>query len=456
MSIHEHADLNERVINVEKLITSNDALLKSICSNNINVEKLLTNNNACVKSIYSNNEKLRREVLYIKNQMPVATNLGDERFSSGHIGENMSLVTQVAEEPFEPPRVLNRPCVRNKHPLETREETDTTGHWGIAVAQEEDSNYVEIQNDRTNFHSELRSHYLDRGVRNEVAVESSSEDDYNMNEEDLWVEDDLSHASKEVLSKMFHTTQGKIESLATSIKGHEGKLSRHKQLHGQDSVWSKKVENIRKRLMMLKKLEERKHKIKHSLKLLRERGKSNENIEAVNNAEVIISRPSISYEAPRSRKGRENSVIDCGISRKISAKEKDAMDIRELAKDEDPCDDMFECEVCLQTFASAGPLAAHTRKHYNDIIINKSTRMECPWRECDYANTQEKLTKHLRSVHTKEDIFPCQYCNMRFYSIEVKRNHEKKHMRQEELKQCESCRRFYKVQRGACSFCRNK
>ena len=269
------------------------------------------------------------------------------------------------------------------------------------------------------------------------------------------VEEDLTHASKEELSKMFHETQGKIESLATS---HKRKLRRREQLNGngQDSVWLKKFDKQRKGLMMLQKLEESRDKIKRSLKLIREREKLKVNIEAVNNSEVIISRPPISYEAPRSKNGRESSVIDCGIIRKISAKEKGAVDIRELVKNEDPCEETFECEVCQRTFASAGPLAAHTRKHYNDIIFNKSTRMERPQRGCDYANTQVKLTKHPRSVHTKEDLFPCLHCNMRFHTIEAKRNHEKKHMREEELKQCESCRRFFKVQQGACRFCRNK
>ena len=205
---------------------------------------------------------------------------------------------------------------------------------------------------------------------------------------------------------------------------------------------------------MLKKLVERKEKIKHSQKLQRERGEGTNDIEAVNNTEVVTSRPSIPNKAPRQRKGREESVIDCGILRKISAKEKGAMDIKELVKNEDPCDGMFECKVCFQTFASAGPLTAHNRKHYNDIIINKSTRMDCPWSGCNYANTQEKLFKHIRSVHTKEDLFPCSHCNKRFYTIESKRNHEKKHMRQDDWKQCELCERFFNVQRGACRFCR--
>ena len=120
MSIHDYAHLKEKV---EKLLTSNDAHLKAI---------------------YSNNEKLRREVLYVIDQVPVATNIGDDHFSNGHIGGiNMSRVTQVAEEAAEPPRVLNRPFVRNKHHSETRMDSDTTGLREITVGHEEDSEYLE-------------------------------------------------------------------------------------------------------------------------------------------------------------------------------------------------------------------------------------------------------------------------------------------------------------------------
>merc|ERR1712179_634824 len=57
------------------------------------------------------------------------------------------------------------------------------------------------------------------------------------------------------------------------------------------------------------------------------------------------------------------SVIDCGMIRKVSAKEEGVMVMRELMKEENPCDNTFECNFCPKVFTSAGPLTAHLLNH---------------------------------------------------------------------------------------------
>jgi len=148
------------------------------------------------------------------------------------------------------------------------------------------------------------------------------------------------------------------------------------------------------------------------------------------------------------------SVIDCGMIRKVSAKEEGVMVMRELMKEENPCDDTFECNFCPKVFTSAGPLTAHLLNHTSGN--NKHQRLDCPWPACSYANTHQNLTKHIRSIHTKEELFRCVQCPKKFHTMDTKLIHEKKHWQQNEWDQCDHCLRFYKSVRGSCSFCQKK
>merc|ERR1712179_570559 len=116
------------------------------------------------------------------------------------------------------------------------------------------------------------------------------------------------------------------------------------------------------------------------------------------------------------------SVIDCGMIRKVSAKEEGVMVMRELMKEENPCDNTFECNFCPKVFTSAGPLTAHLLNHTSGN--NKHQRLDCPWPACSYANTHQNLTKHIRSKHTKEELFRCVQCPKKFHSMDTKLTHE--------------------------------
>jgi len=147
----------------------------------------------------------------------------------------------------------------------------------------------------------------------------------------------------------------------------------------------------------------------------------------------------------------DESVIDCGMMRKVSAKEMDAMEISYLKKEEEPCKDTFECNYCDKSFTSAGPLAAHLMKHTDG---SKNTRLDCPWSYCAFSNTLRNLIKHMRSKHTKEELFKCGYCPAKFHTMDAKEGHVKKHRQSNMWQQCGDCLRFYQVARGSCTFCK--
>jgi len=158
--------------------------------------------------------------------------------------------------------------------------------------------------------------------------------------------------------------------------------------------------------------------------------------------------PSRSPISPRKRKLNE-SVVDCGlIKKKISLREKDAMVPKVLKIEEPSPPNPHECNFCGKSFTSAAPLASHLVKHYTQF----GEKFDCPFPTCNFAATQENLTKHMRSKHTKEQLFSCSHCTIRFYTMDAKVGHEKKHDQPAVWAQCDqpACRMFYQVARGNC------
>jgi len=158
--------------------------------------------------------------------------------------------------------------------------------------------------------------------------------------------------------------------------------------------------------------------------------------------------PSRSPISPRKRKLNE-SVVDCGlIKKKISLKEKDAMIPKVLKIEEPSPPNPHECNFCGKSFTSAAPLASHLVKHYTQF----GEKYDCPFPTCNFAATQENLTKHMRSKHTKEQLFSCSHCTIKFYTMDAKVGHEKKHDQPAVWAQCDqqACRMFYQVARGNC------
>jgi len=146
----------------------------------------------------------------------------------------------------------------------------------------------------------------------------------------------------------------------------------------------------------------------------------------------------------------DESVVDCGVLRGISKREEEFVVLKKLKKEENPCDDSFECSFCSRSFGSAGPLAAHLVRHYSS---DNQKRLDCPWPGCSFVSARPNLTKHMRSKHTKEELFQCTVCLKKFRTMDMKIIHEKKHKQQDEWGHCRTCLRFFKVKRGGCSFC---
>jgi len=159
--------------------------------------------------------------------------------------------------------------------------------------------------------------------------------------------------------------------------------------------------------------------------------------------------PSSSSLESRGKRKLNESVVDCGLIRKkISLKEKRAIVPKVLKIEEPSPPNPHECNFCGKSFTSAAPLASHLVKHYNRV----EEKLDCPFPTCNFAASQENLIKHMRSKHTKEQLFSCYQCTIKFYTMDAKVAHEKKHGQPEVWAQCDkpACLMFYQVARGNC------
>ena len=159
--------------------------------------------------------------------------------------------------------------------------------------------------------------------------------------------------------------------------------------------------------------------------------------------------PSSSSQISPSKRKLNESVEDCGlIKKKISLKERDAMVLKVLKLEEPSPPNPHECNFCGKSFTSAAPLASHLVKHYN----KPEDKLDCPFPTCNFTAIQENLIKHMRSKHTKEQMFSCHHCTIKFYTMDAKMAHEKKHDQPAIWAQCSkpACLMFYQVARGNC------
>merc|ERR1712096_534708 len=159
--------------------------------------------------------------------------------------------------------------------------------------------------------------------------------------------------------------------------------------------------------------------------------------------------PNSSSSISLGKRKLNESVVDCGLIRKkISLKEKEAIVPKVLKIEEPSPPNPHECNFCGKSFTSAAPLASHLVKHYTQF----EEKLDCPFPTCNFAATQENLIKHMRSKHTKEQLFSCYHCNIKFYTMDAKVAHEKKHGQPEVWAQCDqpACLMFYQVARGNC------
>jgi len=251
----------------------------------------------------------------------------------------------------------------------------------------------------------------------------------------------------------------KIQESTKNLDDHKQLLETMEKENGQDDNWKALFSDIERYTIIHFKYKEAKERKIHAIRMELRR------IEAVKKKVVrekfvINQRASTSNDkgSGKSRfavKRRMNeSVLDCGeIVKKIPYKEKEAMVPKVLKVEEAPSDSQYQCSStnCHRSFTCAATLASHLAKHY----ITNQERFDCPFPLCQFVNTQEQLTKHMRAKHTKEQMFTCCLCAVKFHTMDAKVAHEKKHAQQDVWGQCQNlaCLRFYQVARGHCRFC---
>jgi len=172
--------------------------------------------------------------------------------------------------------------------------------------------------------------------------------------------------------------------------------------------------------------------------------------------EASSSRVDSTTEGSR-RRLLDQSVVDCGrIVKKIPPRELAAITPTKLKEEDDPAEASFTCnfDYCMRSFTCASTLVSHLENHY----AQDQARIECPFPGCEFSNSKENLTTHMRARHTMEKLFSCQFCPSKFHTMVAKVTHEKKHSQNDVWAQCDRqhCMKFYQVARGNCRSCGKK
>ena len=255
----------------------------------------------------------------------------------------------------------------------------------------------------------------------------------------------------------------KIEESTRNLGDHKKLLKSMERQDGRDSSWHIQAGDVERFSSIHKTYKEAKEK---RIEVIRKELVRREMLvkkKFVMSQEASTSRGAAAGACSSTYKSRfvlkrklNEAVIDCDeIMKKIPAKEKEAMVPKVLKVDEEASEQTYDCGFanCRRgSFSSAATLMAHLEKHY----AQNQGKFDCPFTGCQFVNTQEQLTKHMRSKHTKEQLFICKHCSVKFCTMLAKEMHEKKHGQQDVWDQCKGCLRFYQVVRGSCRFCRKK
>jgi len=220
----------------------------------------------------------------------------------------------------------------------------------------------------------------------------------------------------------------KIKESTKNLDDHKQLLETMEKKNGRDDDWKALLNDVERYTIIHYKYKEAKEKKIHAIrKELRSIGSLKKKV--VKEKFVINKGASTSNDrgsgTSKSRfavKRRMNeSVLDCGeIVKKIPYKEKEAMVPKVLKVEEAPSDSPpYECSFtnCQRSFTCAAPLVSHLSKHY----ITNQEKFDCPFPHCQFVHTQEQLTKHMRAKHTKEQLFTCSHCALKFHTMHAKR-----------------------------------
>jgi len=255
---------------------------------------------------------------------------------------------------------------------------------------------------------------------------------------------------------------GKIHESTRNLKDHENLLQTMERKNGRDENWKNMFETVERFSVVhnnYKTSKERRisviqSELKHRRKIIR-RDKFLINQEA-SSGRVAAAGPSVPKSGFSTKRRLNESVLDCGkIIKKIPSTEIEAMAPKKLKAEEESPDSAHQCnfEYCQRSFTAASPMVSHLENHYDQ----NQAKIDCPFPSCQFANSREILTRHIRSKHTKEQMFTCVFCPAKFHTMAAKVGHEKKH-NQLEVSQCDNqdCLKFYKVAMGGCRKCSKK
>eukprot|EP00092_Neocalanus_flemingeri_P037501 GFUD01040835.1.p1 GENE.GFUD01040835.1~~GFUD01040835.1.p1 ORF type:complete len:293 (+),score=96.22 GFUD01040835.1:142-1020(+) len=255
-----------------------------------------------------------------------------------------------------------------------------------------------------------------------------------------------------------------VKESTRNLMDHEKLLQDLEVEGGQNQNWHEQFENVMNYRAVHKKYKESKEMrlkaIRHKLRI--EYGRVSGTVSGAGTGkkkvlkEKFITKEDIRDAEPSSPKAsfaskrkRYESVVDCGlIPKKISQMEKDAMVPTVLKKEDDSPPNPYQCNFCRLSFTSAAPLVIHLEKHYAKV----PEKLECPFSNCGFSANEENLTRHVRAKHTKEQLFTCSSCPIKFHTMHAKMSHEKKHSQPTVWAQCgkTACLRFYQLAKGSC------
>eukprot|EP00092_Neocalanus_flemingeri_P105230 GFUD01134837.1.p1 GENE.GFUD01134837.1~~GFUD01134837.1.p1 ORF type:complete len:366 (-),score=96.56 GFUD01134837.1:168-1214(-) len=164
---------------------------------------------------------------------------------------------------------------------------------------------------------------------------------------------------------------------------------------------------------------------------------------------VIEPTTSSSSRKQCSSSSRDDVIVIEEKRRKMAVKEREKI-IPKVMKTEEEVEESYpaySCSHCSRHLSSAAALMSHLENHFPVGAL-----LHCPFPSCNFSSKVEGLTRHARSNHTGEKLFHCSMCTNKLPSYSALVAHEKKHNNLQ-MKQCETCLRFYKIDGPGCYNC---
>eukprot|EP00092_Neocalanus_flemingeri_P005767 GFUD01006208.1.p1 GENE.GFUD01006208.1~~GFUD01006208.1.p1 ORF type:complete len:364 (+),score=117.45 GFUD01006208.1:62-1153(+) len=166
-----------------------------------------------------------------------------------------------------------------------------------------------------------------------------------------------------------------------------------------------------------------------------------------------VTQPSTSSSSRKRHSRDDDDVVFMEEKRsKMSVKEQEKI-VPKVIKTEEEVEETYpaySCPHCPRHLTSAATLVSHLVKHFP-----ADTLLPCPFPGCNFHSKVEGLTRHARSRHTGEKLFPCSRCHFELPSYSSLVDHQRKHSNKQ-MYQCNTCLRFSKVDGPGCYFCRRK